>query len=69
MTQALDGGSIVGRPVRAWRTEAMWWSVKRRMWSKKSSRFCGGGALEVLLLLLLVSLGFEVMIVCLLGGV
>lgn len=23
MTQALDGGSIVGRPMRAWRAEAM----------------------------------------------
>lgn len=31
MTQALDGGSIVGRPMRAWRAEAMWRSVKRRM--------------------------------------
>lgn len=43
MIQVLDGGSMVGRPMREWRTEAMRWSVKRRMQLKKSSRFCGGG--------------------------
>lgn len=37
ITHALVGGSMVGRPMREWRTEAMWWSVKRRMQLKRSS--------------------------------
>lgn len=41
MIQVLLGGSMVGRPMREWRTEEMWCSVKRRMLSKKSS--AGGG--------------------------
>lgn len=64
ITHALVGGSMVGRPMREWRTEAMWWSVKRRMQLKRSSlgECCCGGVAEGEADL---SLGVEAMVFCL----